>query len=134
MKKPTAEWVRKAEADLAVADRAFRLKPPITDPACIHCQQAVEKYLKALLCEHGLSVPKTHNLADLLNRLTPVDTTLARFRLKLDRLVRYAVDYRYPGIHASSRQAGLALKIATQVCDEVRQRLGLRNRRRPPQD
>ena len=100
----------------------------MTDPTCFHCQQLAEKYLKALLCEHGLPVPKTHNLVDLLNRLLIVDATLERFRLRLRRLMRYAVDYRYPGIHASTRQARSALRMATEFRDEVRRRLSLRVR------
>lgn len=134
MKKLTAQWVRKAEADLAAANQLFRRKPPLTDPACFHCQQAAEKYLKAMLCEQELPVPKIHLLTDLLNRLLPADGTLAALRPRLARLSRFAVDYRYPGIHASSRQTAAALKFATLVRDEIRQRMGLRNRRLPKED
>ena len=48
MNKLTAEWVRKAEVDWQVAQRLAAEKPRLNDPICFHCQQAVEKYLKAL--------------------------------------------------------------------------------------
>ena len=40
---------------------------------CFHTQQCAEKYLKARLEEGGLSVPKSHDLDDLLNRLLPIE-------------------------------------------------------------
>lgn len=36
---------------------------------CFHAQQCVEKYLKALLVSHGLTVERTHNLAALAVKL-----------------------------------------------------------------
>ena len=60
MKKLTAQWVRKAESDFAVAETLARGKEPHHDEVCFHAQQCSEKYLKALLEELGLSVPRTH--------------------------------------------------------------------------
>src|SRR3984957_5546196 len=110
MKRQTAKWVRKAEADWRVAHKlAGEISPP-RDIVCFHCQQAAEKYLKALLQESGLVVPKVHDLADVLDLLTPGDATLARLRQKADSLTQYAVDYRYPGMSASKRQMEAALR------------------------
>jgi HEPN domain-containing protein len=39
--------------------------------SCFHCQQAAEKYLKALLVERSRPVPRTHILADLVDLLLP---------------------------------------------------------------
>ena len=44
------------------------------------CQQAVEKYSKALLQELGLHVPKSHVLEDLFNLLLPHHPTLKPLR------------------------------------------------------
>ena len=62
MKRETAKWVRKAEQDWEVAHKLAGETPPPRDIVCFHCQQAAEKYLKALLQESGLVVPKTHDL------------------------------------------------------------------------
>src|SRR5436309_2290838 len=109
MKKLTAEWVRKAAADLVLAARVSVQKPRLNDAICFHCQQAAEKYLKALMCERSLTIPRTHDLNHLLLQLLPTDSPLAKHRRRLARLTDYAVDYRYPGIHASTRQAQSAI-------------------------
>ncbi len=77
MKAATREWVAKAEEDfLAAVDLARRGKRPLWNVVCFHTQQCAEKYLKARLEEGGLSVPKSHDLDDLLNRLLPHRATL----------------------------------------------------------
>lgn len=60
-----------------------------------------EKYLKSLLQELGLSVPRTHDLDKLLVLLMPHHPSLRRFRRTLMSLSRFAVDYRYPDENAS---------------------------------
>lgn len=125
MRRETAKWVRKAEEDWLGARKLADQKPPLRDLACFHCQQAAEKYLKALLQEAGAVVPKTHDLDDLLDLLLPHDATPASFRRLLHSLTRYAVDYRYPGIRATTRQMRAALRHAERVRREARFRLGL---------
>jgi HEPN domain-containing protein len=92
---------------------------------CFHCQQAAEKYLKALLQEHGSVVPRTHDLDDLLDLLLPHDATLAPLRKALHSLTRYAVDYRYPDMQATTRQMNAALRHVARIRGEARTRLGL---------
>ena len=125
MKRETGKWVRKAEADWEVAHKLADENPSPRDIVCFHCQQAAEKYLKALLQENGLVVPKTHELADIVDLLLPGDATLARLRRKADSLTQYAVDYRYPGMMASKRQMEAALRHADQIRLECRSKLNL---------
>src|SRR5215217_8012682 len=103
MKRLTAEWVQKAEHDFQAAKALAHERLPLRNVACFHCQQAAEKYLKALLQEAGVPVPKTHNLKPLLDLLLPLDATLARLSRILLSLTKYAVDYRYPGARATTR-------------------------------
>jgi HEPN domain-containing protein len=125
MKRKTATWVRKAEEDWQAASELAARSPPLRDVVCFHCQQAAEKYLKALLQEKGAVVPKTHNLKDLLDLLVPFDSTLASLRRLLISLTRYAVEYRYPGVRATTRRMAVALRRAERVRHEVREKLGL---------
>ena len=127
MKRHTAPWVRKSEDDLAGARTLAASSPPQKDLVCFHCQQAVEKYLKALLQELGAVVPRTHDLEDLLDLLLPHDGTLAPLRMGLTSLSRYAVEFRYPGPRATLRQMQAALRTADHVRSELRTRLGLLN-------
>src|SRR5262245_26820183 len=102
MKRHTAPWVRKAEDDLGGARELAGVNPPRRDLVCFHCQQAAEKYLKALLQELGAAVPRTHDLEDLLDSLLPHDATLASLRRGRVSLTRDAVDYRYPSLRATT--------------------------------
>jgi len=60
-------------------------------------------------------VPRTHDLAEVVDRLLPGDLTFARLRRKSGSLSRYAVDYRYPGIMAGKRQMEAALRHVDQI-------------------
>ena len=130
MKRTTREWVRKAEADHVVARRSSRGKTPLHDILCFHCQQCAEKYLKALLEELGISVPKTHDLDDLLTILRPHHPTLSSVRRGLGFLTQFAVDTRYPGRNASKRQAEAALRWKERVRRAARALLVIRGPRR----
>ena|SRR5216683_2119787 len=102
----------------------------------VYVFQAAEKYLKAILDEQGLTVPRTHDLEDLLSLLLPAHPELRALRRGLKFLIQFAVDPRYPGFRASKRQAEAALRWASLVRDTCRALLGLgpprpRGRRSP---
>ena len=78
MKRMTREWIRKAEDDFRVAALIAAGSEPFHDQVCFHCQQSAEKYLKALLEELGQSIPKSHDLEDLLDLLLPHFSSLSR--------------------------------------------------------
>ncbi len=126
MKRLTAEWVMKAEEDLDAARELARARKRLHDSVCFHCQQCAEKYLKALLEEQGLAVPKTHNLVSLLPLLRPHFPSIQSLRRGTDFLTRFAVDTRYPGHRATKRQADSSLRWAQRVRDTVRPWLGLK--------
>jgi HEPN domain-containing protein len=96
------------------------------DEVCFHCQQSAEKYLKALLEELGLPIPRTHNLDDLLSLLLPHHAALRLLRRGLIFLTDFAVGFRYPFDNASKRQASAALRWAGKVRDTCRAMLGIR--------
>ena len=125
MKKATARWVRKAEADFVGARNLLPIRPPLYDLVCFHCQQAAEKYLKALMQEIGMAVPRIHRLEKLLTLVLPGDPALRPLRRSLVSLSRYAVDYRYPGENATRRKALAAYRHVDLVRRELRKRLAL---------
>ena len=125
MKSTTRVWVRKAEADMRVAQHEAKEPDPARDVICFHCQQAAEKYLKALLCELRLYIPRIHELDALLVMLLPHHSTLARLKRMLVSLSNYAVYYRYPGRSATTRQMRAALRHAERVRLKGRTILGL---------
>jgi len=102
----TAEWVQKAEGDFAMVLRETRArKNPSYDGACFHAQQCAEKYIKARLCQAGISFGRTHDLVALLDSVKKVEPGWELFREDLAYLSAFAVEYRYPGESADRETA-----------------------------
>lgn len=130
MKKTSGEWVKKAEADHIIAKQSSKNKKRLHDGVCYHCQQCAEKYLKALVDEQGMTVPRTHELEDLLSLLLPHYPSIRSLRRGLAFLTNFAVTIRYPGDNASKRQAVAALRWAERIREELRDLLGIRPRKK----
>ncbi len=63
MKKEAEGWIRIAVEEFKSA--RYLLEKSLFRMVCYHSQQAVEKILKAILIEHEVEIPFTHNLLDL---------------------------------------------------------------------
>jgi HEPN domain-containing protein len=63
--------------------------------ACFHGQQAVEKFIKAVLVKRGFSFVPTHDLIKLAELLLAANIPLALGIEDLKRLNPYAVVFRY---------------------------------------
>lgn len=115
------EWRRKADADMAVAERLLPDEDPFYNAVTFHCQQAAEKYLKALLTCWGIEFPKTHVLANLIGLLETRDTALAASLLDAVVLTPYGAELRYPGDRpdACAEEAREAVRLARKVRDAV---------------
>lgn len=126
MNPHTAEWVEKAEEDWNAARQLNRVrKDPSYDAVCFHCQQSVEKYLKARLYEAGVNFPKTHDLIKLLGLVVKVEPQWVALHPHIAVLNPYAVGYRYPGLTATKADAKAALKDCRAVRRVIRTALGL---------
>jgi HEPN domain-containing protein len=122
----TLEWVEKAEGDFVTARRELKVRiSPNYDAVCFHSQQATEKYLKAVLQENGINIPKTHQLMDLLALCVKTEGTYQLIYPDLMTLEGYAIKFRYPGETAEKVEGKRALKSATVVREFIRTRLGL---------
>lgn len=75
-----------------------------------HCQQAVEKALKAVLADAGLDFPFTHNIGLLIQLCEDTGVALPEDLADIDRLTPYAVHLRYGTVHAPT----VELKIAVE--------------------
>ena len=120
------EWVEKAEADYKSAVALHRRrKEPLPDVVCYHCQQCVEKYLKAYLIAQGTTPPRIHDVEDLLNLYALHDATLTP-RLPLVQVLNpHAVLIRYPGMTATVAEAKDAINAVRRLRTVVRRKLRL---------
>jgi HEPN domain-containing protein len=130
MKRETRAWVKKAEADYRTAKYLARMPVGDHDNVCFHCQQCAEKYLKALMEEAGLPIPRIHDLERLRALLLPIHASLSGLRRGLLFLSAFAVEFRYPGEEASKRQAEAARRWSERVRGAARSLLGIREHRR----
>lgn len=86
---------RKASQD-ATAARLFAGNEEIADEIIgFHAQQAVEKWLKAVMAVRGLPEDRIHDIGRLLQILEKGDVELPRKASQLDELTEYAVPMRY---------------------------------------
>lgn len=107
------EWVSKAEEDYRTA---VALDPAdVPSVVCFHCQQCVEKYLKAVAAAHGEAVARTHDLMELSKRAEVHEPGLTRIYDALEALNPYSVLIRYPGYNATVNDAVRALDALDQA-------------------
>ncbi len=90
------KWIVKADNDLTIArdERFLKKENIITDGICFHCQQMVEKYLKAFLAFYEIEFGKTHNLESLAVHCSEIDPEFKD--LSFGELSEYGVSIRYP--------------------------------------
>lgn len=101
---PVRAWMEKAEEDFRSAQILEAAEPPALSAACFHCQQAAEKYLKAVLVKENVEPPRTHDLSALLD-LTPLSEESVYDAAEF--LNPFAVSIRYPssdGPHSDPRR------------------------------
>ncbi len=115
------EWLRKANADLALAEHLLENGTAFLNAITFHCQQAAEKYIKAFLVWHEIDFPKTHDLEELLDLAETSNRDLAASLRDVIVLTPYGVELRYPGDRpdATPDEAHEAVDLARQVRDAV---------------
>ncbi|HUT24761.1 MAG TPA: HEPN domain-containing protein [Sumerlaeia bacterium] len=90
------QWLDRGEEDLGVAKELTEGGKPYFSAIGFHCQQAAEKFLKALLTYRQVRFPRTHDIARLLDLVATVDEDLAGTLADCVELTPFAVETRYP--------------------------------------
>lgn len=127
MNELTKEWVDKAEEDFDSADLLLHAgEAPLPSPACFHCQQCAEKYLKAYLQENEVEFARNHELLPLLKLCVSLDSEFKALKRDLERLKRYAVAVRYPGVIIKAKTAEEAYNAVKRVRKFLRNKLKLK--------
>ena len=92
----TIRWITKADHDLGTSLITYLHIPAFRDTVTFHCQQSVEKYLKAFLVFYGVEFKFTHDLIYLLELISKIDDFLGNYFENILKLQNYAVEVRYP--------------------------------------
>lgn len=103
-----ADWLVYAENDLKTAKAA--LGENVTNNACFHAQQTVEKCLKALLLSEESETPRTHDLLFLLSRARSHKPELLQFDGSVRFLNQFYTPSRYPDAFPGSAQDAMPTK------------------------
>ncbi len=90
------KWIEKADHDLGTAKITFVHAPQFKDTICFHCQQAVEKYIKAHLIFSDIEFQFKHDLIYLLELLATKNEISLDYYDKASYLQDFAVEIRYP--------------------------------------
>ena len=90
------EWLNRARSNLAVA--GARVPGAYLEDLCFNAQQAAEKAIKAILIRHDVEFPYVHDLAQLLTLVEEAGQQIPERIREAERLTRFAVFDRYPGI------------------------------------
>ena len=120
-------WIKKAENDIEAAlFLAETMFPTPIEIVCFHCQQAVEKYLKAYLVYNDQEPPKTHDLTELVKLCNAYDAYFLLLSPKCEYLVPFAAQTRYPGtIDPKEEDMKKALAYARDIIKLVKQKIPL---------
>jgi len=107
------EWLQKAEKDLLSARILLEHDPPVLETACFHCQQAVEKALKAFLVLNAVPFEKVYSLTYLLDLCEVQEPGFTSLRDVAETLAPYAIEVRYPGENMEISQEEAQKALAT---------------------
>jgi HEPN domain-containing protein len=118
-----SQWLSKANEDLLVVNKLTEFEIIATSSVCFHCQQAVEKFLKAFLIANDVDIKKTHNIEYLLAECADIDDDFAGIDPK--ELSDFGVDARYPGdLYTPDKTETLEYKtIALTIKDLVERKI-----------
>lgn len=120
-------WIEKGNQDLGTAVLVSKHLPEYRDTIAFHCQQATEKYIKALMIFFELEIKKIHDLVFLLGLVNEKETISKTLFDRASALKDYSVEIRYPDkyIELSDEDICDAIAIAHEFRVFVTKRLNI---------
>jgi HEPN domain-containing protein len=120
-----SSWMNKAEKDLLSAQHELSFPDVVTETVCFHCQQTVEKSLKAYLVFLGIPFSKTHEIGELITKCENKDKEIAVFKEEADKLTDYAIEIRYPDdwYEPTLNEAKEAFDIASKIKEFIQNKI-----------
>jgi len=121
------KWIIKGDHDLGTAKITYMHIPEYLDTVTFHCQQAVEKYLKAYLIFQSTEFRFSHDLIYLLDLITKKDSDFESYYDIISELQGYAIEIRYPNetIYLSHEKVENALMLAKNLREFVIKKMNI---------
>jgi HEPN domain-containing protein len=121
------QWIIKGDHDLGTAKITYLYIPEYLDTVTFHCQQAVEKYLKAYLIFLSTPFRFSHDLVYLLDLITQIDIDFNTYYDPVSELQGYAVEIRYPNeqIFLSKEKVETAMATAKAVREIMTRKMNI---------
>lgn len=108
-------------ANMARADWEAGMASSVPYSICFHAQQAAEKYLKAFLAFHGQSIPKSHDVAELIRRCVAIDPSFAQLMEQAGALQLFGVEIRYsPSKEEADQKCSEAWSAMTAIQEKLK--------------
>jgi HEPN domain-containing protein len=114
MREIVQEWVDKGNSDF-IAAKTLAPKKGLENQTGFHCQQAIEKWLKAYLIKQGEEIQKIHDLMALVIYCGKYDPTFKELEPLVEGISDFAVEFRYPGLNATAEEVKDALNKTKKV-------------------
>ena len=120
------QWWAKAQSDWTAVEILLASERCPAETVCFHCQQFVEKLLKAFLTYNSVETPKTHDLRRLIQLAEPFAPELSRLSDASDTLTIHGVETRYPGDWREIEQSEMnqVVELSKQFGDILLTKLG----------
>ena len=119
--------VEKADHDLGSAKIIFIHLPDYFDTIAFHCQQAVEKYLKAVLVHNEIEFQRSHDLIYLFELLSNQTEISEEKYKKAVSLNGYSIQIRYPNkiVKLSTKELESAIAISQEFRTFAFEQIGI---------
>ena len=118
------EWLDFAHMDLSSAEFLLGMHPVPVEIICYHCEQAAEKFLKAVLIYHGVEAPKTHDLVLLCKLCVQLNQAWEQMIDACVGLSPYGVQVRYPSdMELDEGDVASALRACREIGEFVQRQL-----------
>jgi len=113
LRQRAQEWFRRADHLLTLLERApFEISDPPTNIVAALANMAVEYTLKGYLMLYKQKIPANHDLGVIFNLCLAVfkDADFESIRPFVEEMVRYRVEFDYPGVIQESISVEEALE------------------------
>ncbi len=109
------EWLNRARSNVLLAQAQG--EGIYLEDLCFNAQQAVEKAIKAVLMQRAVEFPYVHDITQLLTLLEQAGQEIPPAIRQAERLTRFAVFTRYPGVAPPIRSEEYteAVRVAGEV-------------------